>query len=155
MKVSHWKDVETAVEEHLSKLQETDRMTYHRFYDTASAGNYLPEQPGDFLIVYKGVPILLECKFSSVHKSLRSCFSNAVSAGQIASSRIWSRAWAETFFLFYSSVTNTAEVWDGLECVSSRKQGTPLRAVNKQVASSVEDAADLIIKTAMMRRTAY
>lgn len=37
------------------------KIWYHRFYDTTSAGRYLPPQPADFLILHPE-PIFVECK---------------------------------------------------------------------------------------------
>ena len=113
-----WKVFEDRTHEYLKKRAETSLLVVHRFYDTRSAGDFLPSQPGDFLVVYSGVPILLELKASDKHASLRACFSNNVSSGQLAQHRIWGRAKVATWFLFHGKGADFPyELWPGYHLV--------------------------------------
>lgn len=113
-----WKVFEDRTHEYLKKRAETAPLVVHRFYDTRSAGDFLPSQPGDFLVIYRGVPILLELKSSDKHASLRACFSNNVSSGQLAQHRIWSRAEVATWFLFQGRDADFPyELWPGYHLV--------------------------------------
>lgn len=62
---------------------------YYRFYDTQSAGNYLPAQPGDFLWLIPGVPaILVEAKSTEAHATLK----KLVKPEQRGKHRLWIRS---------------------------------------------------------------
>ncbi len=144
--IKHWAELEDAIEEILSELQKKKKLAYLRLYDTKSAGDYLPQQPADFLITYSGFTTLLEAKFSEVHDSLAQCFSNAAKPNQTASAHIWSRAGAKYFFLFYPKLSNgKVELWDGAYCAHCRANGRRLDRNRRQVRDSVEEA----IKTAI------
>ena len=125
--IPKWKKFENEVQGlFLSRLKKEPLM-YHRFYDTASAnGGFLPAQPGDHLVIWKGVPILIETKLSEKHDSLRSCFSGHVKNHQIGSHRLWLRAGAITLIVF-KGATGTVEVWGGRHCVDQRTEGRPLK----------------------------
>ena len=110
------KEFETKVQRAYEKLQATKELVCLRLYDTRSAGNYLPAQPGDFIIVYKGVPILLEVKSSEKFDTLsgkRAPLTSLFDAEQVAKMRLWRRAGAYPIVLFQSQVTGWMEVWDG------------------------------------------
>jgi hypothetical protein len=124
MAIAEWRKFENDVQELFLSRMERERMVYHRFYDTASAGNFLPAQPGDHLVVYQGMPILIETKYSGKHATLRSCFSSNVDDGQMGSHRIWTRAGAITLLAFRG--TEGHELWDGAYLVECRMTGTRL-----------------------------
>jgi hypothetical protein len=119
-----WKKFENDVQKHFLERMETEPMIYHRFYDTASAQGFLPVQPGDHLVVYRGVPILIETKFSEKHESLRSCFSSHVPDEQMGSHRLWTRAGAITLLAFRGP--NGHELWDGAYLADCRTHGRRL-----------------------------
>lgn len=124
-----WRKFEQDIQNYLQKREAEEPMTYHRFYDTASAGDFLPAQPGDFLILSRGHAILLEAKHSTVHASLKSCFASHVKDNQIGFHRIWQRAGATTFFIFKSEISGhnpVIELWDGKALVTARHQGRRL-----------------------------
>lgn len=119
-----WKKFEEGVEAYFKARMEHEPIVYHRFYDTHSAGSFLPNQPGDHYIKTLTHSILLETKHSEVHASLRSCFSNMVEDSQIAHMRVWMRAGSLTLVLFKG--TNGLELWDGGHCAHCRLHGRRL-----------------------------
>lgn len=100
------------VQDILTDLQENHRAMYHRFYDTHSAGGFLPAQPGDFLVLKGGFPLLIECKSSRKDPTLtRRYLSDSFGDAQCGKMRIWLRAGAGGIFLFRSDPAQTIEVW--------------------------------------------
>lgn len=126
MAIPHWKKFENDVQKYFLKRIETEPMVYHRFYDTASARGFLPAQPGDHLVIYRGLPILIETKSSEKHDSLIRCFSSHVPSEQVGSHRLWLRAGAMTLLSFKG--TAGLELWPGEELVEARTNGRRLRA---------------------------
>ena len=129
-KIPKWKKFQDDVQKYLQERESKEPLTYHRFYDSTSAMAFLPSQPADFLVVSRGLAILLEVKHSEVHRSLRSCFSSHVGDDQIAHHRIWQRAHSPTFFLFKSEIPEedpSLELWEGKALVSARLGGKRLR----------------------------
>lgn len=116
-KTAHEKgyDWESTVREVLVDLQEFNRASFHRFYDTKSTmGGVLPSQPGDFLLIMKGYPLLIECKHSEVETTFsRKYISSSVSKEQCARMRVWIRSGAGGIFLFKSDLSDTMEIWPG------------------------------------------
>lgn len=136
-----WQDFEGAVETLLKGMVKTHPALYQRFYDTKSAGNFLPKQPADFGVLYAGQWSFLEAKHSTKSKSLRGCFSSAVSSDQLASARLAERAGGPYFFLFASSVTRQYEVWSGVYCYGCRNLSKPLNLDDRLLLTdSLEDA---------------
>lgn len=140
MGINSWQDLEKAIEKFLKEKQRTMPLFFHRFYDTRSAGNYLPGQPSDFLVIHNGKTHFIEAKFSEVHDSLKSTFSNAVSATQTASARLVKRAGANYVFLFYSAASKNFEVWDGKYASECRSRGKPLELPRRRLHNSLENA---------------
>lgn len=136
----NWVELENAVDAFLRERMKRNNCFAIRFYDSKSAGNYLPAQPSDFLAINNGKSIFIECKFSEVHDSLKSCFAGAVSANQTASAYLAKRAGARYVFLFYSARTGQYEIWDGRYCASRRSLGKPLETVKRLVFTNLESA---------------
>lgn len=125
--IDTWQELESVVQGVLKDTQRYKKAAWHRFYDTRSTqGGYLPPQPSDFMLGFEGRLFFIESKFSEVHDSLKSCFSNNVSDQQLASHRIWARAGFDKYLVvFYSSPARLVEVWDGgylAECRSRSKR---------------------------------
>lgn len=109
-------EFQTRVQNVLSGLQSTNAMVYHRLYDTKSAGNFLPGQPGDFCGCWKGRAFLIEVKLSTKHTSLagsRAPLNSLFDDEQVAKMRLWSMAKAQTLVIFKSHTDGAVEVWDG------------------------------------------
>jgi hypothetical protein len=113
---------------------------YHRFYDTRSAGNFLPEQPSDFLCINRGRAHFIEAKFSEKHDSLKSCFASNVKKSQLASAFLIKRAMSNYWILFYSSTSQLFEVWDGGYCRERSKLGKPLELSERKTYRTLESA---------------
>jgi len=117
-KQQFWRKTEQQFYSICKDLGETLPLICHRFYDSRSAGSYLPNQPGDFLLVINGQAVLVEIKTSEKHSSLSSCFSSHVSKTQLAHHRLWMRAGAQCWFLFgYFNVEPFYELWGSDVCV--------------------------------------
>ena len=134
MSVPEWKKLERDVQVYFETLMETEPVVYHRFYDTASANGFLPAQPGDHLVIYSGVPFLIETKNSVKYNSLSSCFASHVKDTQIAAHRVWGRAGVITLFLFHG--TEGYELWDGAYCAKRRVEGKRLEKDKRLFFSS-------------------
>ena len=140
MKINCWQDLEKEIEAFLKERQRRSNLFFHRFYDTRSAGNYLPSQPADFLAIHNGKTFFIEAKFSEVHDSLRATFANAVRAEQTASARLVKRAGGKYVFLFYSKNSQQFEVWDGKYAAEQRSLGRPLELARRKLHTSLENA---------------
>lgn len=84
-----------------------------RFYDTHSAGTYLPDQPGDTIACVRGICHLFELKSSEVHASLTAGLSKLLAHHQASHLKIWARAGASTHVVFWQQATGVIELWDG------------------------------------------
>lgn len=127
MIITNWRALESAVLTHCKSRMAHHAVFIHRFSDTRSAGNYIAEQPSDFLVLAQQArATFLEVKFSAGHDSLRACFSGAVSAQQLASARLVERAHRIYQFLFYSQPSKMFELWPGGYCAECRAQGKRL-----------------------------
>lgn len=126
-----WQTLEDAVQEELTFLCRTNPMIYQRLYDTKSAGAYLPAQPADFLAVYDGKFMYIECKYGAYAESLKSVFSNSVSDFQLASARLTNNARGNYWIIFYSAASKKFELWSGVYCDSRRQSSKPLELANR------------------------
>ena len=112
------KDIGTRFEddtqECLTKFKRMQLLNFVRLYDTKSARNFLPAQPGDF-IVASGRAHLLECKSSEKYRTLAEgqCLEDNVSAVQAAEHRLWAKAGNPCWFIFYSQPAGQVELWRG------------------------------------------
>ena len=120
------KDFETDVQASLDSLGKRHRITSVRLYDSKAARNYLPEQPGDFIVASPVGGSLIECKCSEKHRSLASCLHDHVSTQQAAAHRLWARTGQPCWFLFYSHLTDTVEWWEGESVGLARATGEKL-----------------------------
>ena len=121
--IKNWRALESSVMAHCKARMVHHAVFIHRFSDTRSAGNYIAEQPADFLVLAQQArATFLEVKFSAGHDSLRSCFSGSVSAQQLASARLVERANRTYLVLFYSQPAQLFELWPGGYCAECRSQ---------------------------------
>lgn len=100
---------------------------FFRLYDTHSAGNFLPEQPGDFWGGCPRGPALIECKASIVHNSLKGALSSAMDFGQAMQLRLWGEAGYVALVLFHDYYGKNVEVWDGATVGYHRAEGKRLK----------------------------
>jgi hypothetical protein len=108
------KAFEADVQAVLVKMQTSFPVAFSRFYDTMSAGAYLPAQPCDFEVGYRGVTTKLELKCSTVHKTMNRTFiTSNISESQGALFRLWHRAGVGVFYLFKDEQGGEVELWDG------------------------------------------
>jgi hypothetical protein len=138
--IKRWQDLEAAIQDELVAAQTEKPVAWLRFYDTKSAGDFLPQQPADFQACFMAKVFMIEAKFSEVHESLRSCFAGAVQAHQLASARIWTRAQAHYLVVFYSGLSGLVEVWDGLYLAECRSKGERLSLDRRRTYASVKEA---------------
>lgn len=140
-----WEELEDLIQGHLSLLQRKTPLMFQRFYDTKSAGSYIPTQPADFGILSDGNYFYLEAKFSGVSDSLKSCFS-VVSDNQLASARLAARAGGNYAILFFSKPAQLFEIWPGLYCSEQRSTGKRLELSHRLVAYDIPSAISTILK---------
>lgn len=142
--MERWKKFEQDVQSYLTTQAITRPLVLHRFYDTRSAGASLPTQPGDFLVIYNGSPILLELKSSETHDSLRGCFSSAVPATQVAFHMLWKRAGAETWILFLGA-DGRYELWPFFSYQRAKETGRPLKIGDQRTFSKLNNLLEAVL----------
>lgn len=108
------KEFEGKVQGILTDLQRIKKTYCLRLYDTRSAGNYLPSQPGDMLCVYEGRPVLIEVKTSGNVSSLSQnrAALQLFDAEQLAKTKLWVRAGGSASAIFQCQHSKVIEVWD-------------------------------------------
>lgn len=95
--------LEKLVEKGLKEFQEAQPSFYHRFYDSAAAGGFLPTQPGDYLWLVPSSPaILLEVKSTEKSAPLKSLIKPA----QVGKHKLWMRAGHLSAFIYGDSCTD-------------------------------------------------
>lgn len=94
---------------------------FYRFYDTRSARvNYLPAQPGDYLLNVPGISILIECKSTTVGASVvKMAWNNKITKNQMAKHRLWHRSGHPSLYL-WGDLTNKTFEWHLGETVVSK-----------------------------------
>lgn len=107
------KDFEEEFRLYLKQLMERYPVASARFYDTHSAGTYLPDQPCDTIACIRGQTHLFELKSSEVHASLCAGLSKLLANHQASHLRLWARAGASTHIVFWQQKTGVIELWDG------------------------------------------
>lgn len=117
---------EKKVRESLDALRHKEGLFFHRLLDSHAAGRFVSNAPADFLVAHRGQAQLWECKASEVHRSLRSCLSNMVDDAQVGSHTLWAMAGCESYFIFYSELTNWVEIWNAEDVCYARATGKPL-----------------------------
>ena len=129
------------------KLETNQGVFFQRFYDTKSAGTFLPEQPADFLAAGPTGAYLVECKASFWKESLAACLSNAVSGGQAANAKLWCRSGPNqhSLFLFFCADAGKVEVWDG-ELVANTfiKPGARLNREHARLVGDLKTVKNLL-----------
>jgi len=128
------KDFEGKVQGVLTDLQRTSKTYCLRLYDTRSAGNYLPSQPGDMVCVHEGRPVLIEVKSSGKVESLsqnRSALTSLFDNEQLAKAKLWVRAGGYASAIFQCQHSKVIEVWD-LNYIRDCFNTPRLRADKKQ-----------------------
>lgn len=112
------------------KKDTNKRLYLHRFYDTKSAGSYLPEQPADFQVAASAGVWLVEAKASFKKPSLTSCLGNALKGHQATSMLLWGRVNKPSLILFFCAETEQVELWDGAS--TARVRITPNARLRKE-----------------------
>lgn len=106
------------VQQSLQYLEQYKRGSFIRLYDSTSSGaaiggNFIPSNPGDFILLLKSRGILIEVKSSIVHKHLQDCtLRNTFRECQILGSRLWTRADGISLGIFMALPSKVIEVWD-------------------------------------------
>ena len=127
--IGYW--FEGEVKKACDHLKEHLDIFYHRFQDSKAAGSFTAGAPADFLIAYKGKSVLLECKASRTHESLRSCLSSAVDDGQLGHHLLWLRSGNQAWFMFYADIYGHVEIWESQAIIDARFNGSPLPKLSK------------------------
>jgi len=122
----------------LKELMQKHPLASARFYDTHSAGTYLPDQPGDLIACFRGICHLFELKSSEVHGSLTAGLSKLLANHQATHLKIWARAGASTHVLFWQQSTGVIELWDG-EAVAHVRHAPHMRLKAEGICDSFPD----------------
>jgi hypothetical protein len=123
---------------YLKEVMQKHPMASARFYDTHSAGAFLPDQPGDTIACFRGICHLFELKSSEVHASLSAGLSKLLANHQATHLKIWARAGASTHVLFWQQSTGVIELWDG-ECVAVVRHAPHMRLKPEGVCETYPD----------------
>lgn len=116
------KEFEEEFRLYLKELMHKHPVASARFYDTRSAGTYLPDQPGDTIACVRGICHLFELKSSEVHASLSAGLSKLLANHQATHLKIWARAGASTHVVFWQQTTGVIELWDGAAVAAVRHE---------------------------------
>ena len=155
MQINDGKESEGIVRDALLMMQEKKRSVFVRLYDTTSAGNFLPGQPGDFIVHAGGRGCLLEVKSSVKHASLLDTTVRSVfSLEQVKGARLWSRSGAATLCVFHHVGKNFVEIWSMKNVVEAylspprqrKLKGEPLRLVPTESFYLMQALFELISK---------
>lgn len=85
------KKLEKELSKALKEYCQGNHAYIHRFYDTRSAsGNFLPAQPGDFLLLVPNFALLIECKSTQTGETLLSLAKK--NKAQLAKHKLWLRS---------------------------------------------------------------
>jgi hypothetical protein len=115
--------LEKHIQEALYRWQCEHKSFFHRFYDSKSAGGYMPAQPGDFLWLLPEKPaILIEAKSTEKSASLKSL----LDSGQCGKHRLWQRAGHVTAFIYADRAKNLLAWYRGEEVVRAEGKKKPV-----------------------------
>lgn len=109
------KRLEHKVQEALVKYAKSFPSFMYRFYDTRSAGSFLPAQPGDFFLLTPKQCFLIECKSSELGTPLLR-MANAktkTASTQRAKHKLWRRAGHATLYVYLDLRTERLEWHNG------------------------------------------
>lgn len=143
-KIGSW--FEHQVEDVLKEIQATHPAMWHRFTDSKAAQNLVKAQPGDHMLIFGGLPFLIEEKCSIKHNSLRSGLSSLWSKKQASKHLLWHRAEAPSLVIFCNYQTGLQEdllgvdIWDG-------KDLAKIRCAGKQIPKNVNPLAACTVGT--------
>lgn len=121
------KDFEADFQAVLKSMHQRLKCNYYRFYDTRSAGAFMPSQPADYFLGFQGVMHFFELKSSEKFDNLGSGLSTLMDKDQAAHLRLWARAGAGTHVLFLDQVSGAVEWWNGLAVSSARAVGRSIK----------------------------
>lgn len=116
--------LENSLQGALKKYCQQYPAIYHRFYDTHSARNPLPTQPGDFLLVTEGRTYLLECKSTVISTNIKTLARRT--PAQIGKHKLWLRAGGLSRYVYLDLLLDKLVLIDGRELVDNVSIITPL-----------------------------
>ena len=99
----------------------------HRFPDTKSAGNFLPAQPGDhLLLVPTPAAILIEDKSTEVGDPLMVLLKqDDKTRAQVLKHRLWNRAGHPSYYVWGDIVAGLTAVYRGMDVVEAYHKRAP------------------------------
>ncbi len=123
------KDFEAAVQAALVSMQAViaNKTRALRLFDTHSAGNFLPEQPGDFMVACPAGAVIVEAKSSTIHNSLKGCLSANMDFGQASQLQLWTMSGHPALVVFLDHQAQRVEFWEGGYVGTCRIEGQRLR----------------------------
>lgn len=104
----------------LKDYQEEKPSFWYRFYDSKSAGRFLPKQPGDFFWLLPGVAaILIEAKSTTTGAPLQ----KLLEPGQCGKHRLWRRGGGLSVFVYYNEVDDLLMWCEGKDVLEGKQAG--------------------------------
>lgn len=116
-RVDHGKIFEAYINSQMSEIMRERPCYWARILDSASAGNLIEAREGDFEFTMRAegqgkcYGIIVECKASTEHNSLASCFRSMLRTKQIARMRLRMRGGYTGVYLFHAVENDEIEVW--------------------------------------------
>lgn len=114
------KRMEAKLQTALMELQKTCTAYVHRFYDTHSARNLLPNQPGDFMVLVPDKCLLIEVKSYGEDMT-----PSQFQARQLAKHILWRRAAHPSWFVIHNTSTDLVKIVDAREIEEFTVSGDP------------------------------
>ena len=136
---------EQELKDHFEFLKARKEFYYHRFPDTNQCGNYLPDQPSDWLTRGPSCgALLVEAKASKKFRSLHSCLASNVSTQQALHHYLWRRAGGRSVFIFCGVMEPTLQLWDGGYVADHRREGRVMKISEGGIAGTSADHGSLL-----------
>ena len=118
-------------------LQEKRKFSFHRLYDTHSAGgtSIIPPQISDFLATFEGMSLAIEVKSSSKHSSMIGVPRSYVRSTQVAKMRLHCRSHGLGIFIFVKAKTKEFEIYDAKDIIAWYRAGNKRQKLGSPIAA--------------------
>jgi hypothetical protein len=114
------KVLEDATWKALQNIHQTHGAFVHRFLDTKAARTLVAATPGDYLMIRNGIPVLIECKSTSLGTPLKQMIrKSSVSKRQMARHRMWIKAEGASIYLHFNLKTGVLNAYKGQDVVDA------------------------------------
>lgn len=126
------KPLEKATAKAFKNLLDNNLAVMCRMYDTTSSGFFLPPSPSDFMGLFKGKPMIAECKSSDNKHTLADCnLKSYIEPTQYAYHKLWLKQGGLSLFIFHSVPMSVVELWHGSDVLRSYSGKQKLRVEHR------------------------